>query len=99
MCVCPFGVRRSPPRDEMHLAIAPSLLACSLVNRAALRPAARARTSHLRAAVPAFLPSEKVAEIAEPACVQALSAIETRAVTLPPTLASGHSDREMRPRC
>ena len=47
------------------------------------------RTTTLRAAIPACVPSEKVAELVEPACLQTLSAIETEQIELPPTLANG----------
>ena len=47
------------------------------------------RTTTLRAAIPACVPSDKVAELVEPACLQTLSAIETEQIELPPTLANG----------
>jgi len=47
------------------------------------------RTTLPRAAIPAFVPSDKVAELSEPACLQTLSAIETQQIELPSTLATG----------
>jgi len=47
------------------------------------------RTTLLRAAIPACVPSDKVAELSEPACLQTLSAIEMEQIELPPTLATG----------
>ena len=52
-------------------------------------PLPASRTTTLRAAIPACVPSDKVAELVEPACLQTLSAIETEQIELPPTLANG----------
>ena len=55
--------------------------------RATTLPASR--TALLRAAIPACVPSDKVAELSEPACLSTLSAIEMAQIELPPTLATG----------
>lgn len=57
--------------------------------RADRPPRLGSRTTLLRAAIPAFVPSDKVAELSEPACLQTLSAIEMEQIELPPTLATG----------
>ena len=55
--------------------------------RATTLPASR--TPAIRAAIPACVPSDKVAELSEPACLETLSAIEMEQIELPPTLATG----------
>ena len=50
---------------------------------------ARSAQFEIRAAIPACVPSDKVAELSEPACLQTLSAIEMQQIELPPTLATG----------